>query len=328
MYPNDANDSESLINKARIARQYAREKIGRNSYAFYAKDMNDQSYGQMMIESHLRRAFEKDEFMLHFQPKLDLGSGAVMAMEALIRWNNDELGMVPPDTFIPLAERAGLIDDIGDWVLNQACQQARTWIEAGIAPRCMAVNLSAMQLRHGDISKQILGAIAKADLQTHHLELEITETALMQDVDASARALRNLHAQGLHLAVDDFGTGYSSLSYLKRFSIDALKIDRSFVKDILTSGDDRTVVSAIIAMAHRLGIRVVAEGVETQQQLECLNALQCDQVQGYLLGRPMPADEATEWLRAAHERGTLPGTSHTSRLPIVTEDAEIAALID
>jgi len=319
-YPSDANDSETLIANARIARQHARDKLGRNTYAFYSSDMNDHSMGQMMLETQLRRAIENNEFLLHYQPKLDVSSGDIVSMEALIRWNHPEMGMVPPDKFIPLAEQTGLINGIGQWVLNEACQQARRWMDAGIGPRCMAVNLSAVELRRGDIGKQILATIADAGLRTHHMELEITETALMQDVDASAEALRELHSRGLHLSVDDFGTGYSSLSYLKRFSVDTLKIDRSFIRDVVTNSDDRTVVSAIVAMAHRMGIRVVAEGVETEAQLAYLSTLQCDQIQGYLIARPMPADEAGEWLSAARERGPFPGTSHTSRLPVLSGD--------
>ncbi|MFW2403266.1 MAG: diguanylate cyclase domain-containing protein [Gammaproteobacteria bacterium] len=320
VYPNDSNDSETLISNARIARQHARDKLGRNTYAFYSSDMNDRSMGQMKLESHLRKALENDEFMLHYQPKLDVSSGDVVSMEALIRWNHPEMGMVPPDVFIPLAEQTGLIYGIGQWVLAEACQQARRWMDAGIGPRCMAVNLSAVQLRKADIGKQILTTIADAGLRSHHVELEITETALMQDIDASADALRELHSRGLHLSVDDFGTGYSSLSYLKRFSVDTLKIDRSFIRDIAASPDDRTVVSAIIAMAHRMGIRVVAEGVETEAQLAYLTTLNCDQIQGYMIARPMPAEDAGEWLSAARNKGQTPGTSHTSRLPVLSED--------
>lgn len=327
VYPSDANDSETLIGNARIARQHARERLGRNTYAFYASDMNDHAMGQMMLEAQLRKAIKNDDFILHYQPKLDAGSGEVVAMEALLRWIHPEMGMVPPDAFIPLAEQTGLINEIGQWVLSTACEQQRHWLDAGIAPRSVAVNLSAVQLRTDDICKQILTTISDAGLESHHVELEITETALMQDVDASAEALRELHSRGLHLAVDDFGTGYSSLSYLKRFSVDTLKIDRSFVRDITKNADDRTVVSAIVAMAHRLGIRVVAEGVEKEAQLAYLTTLECDQLQGYLIARPMPVDEAGDWLTGARQRGPIPGTSDTSRLPVLRED-ESPALAD
>jgi EAL domain-containing protein (putative c-di-GMP-specific phosphodiesterase class I) len=289
--------------------------------------MNDQSMGQMKLEAQLRHAIQNDEFLLHYQPKLDINSGDVVSMEALIRWNHPEMGMVPPDSFIPLAEQTGLINSIGQWVLKEACQQARRWMEAGVGPRCMAVNLSAIQLRRPDIGKQILATIADAGLSTHHVELEITETALMQDVEASASALRELHSRGLHLSVDDFGTGYSSLSYLKRFSVDTLKIDRSFIQDLVINPDDRTVVSAIIAMAHLMGIRVVAEGVENEAQMAYLSTLNCDQVQGYMIARPMAASDATEWLRLAREKGPMPGTSHTSRLPVLSK-ADLASMAD
>ncbi|MBT8443892.1 MAG: diguanylate cyclase [Gammaproteobacteria bacterium] len=320
VFPGDANDSETLIGNARIARQHARDKLGRNSYAFYASDMNDHSMGQMKLEADLRRAIENNEFILHYQPKLDVSSGEVVSMEALVRWHHPEMGMVPPDSFIPLAEQTGLINPIGQWVLKEACEQTRRWMEAGIGPRCVAVNLSAVQLRTANVTRRILSTIANAGLRTHHIELEITETALMQDIEASSNSLRELHSRGLHLAVDDFGTGYSSLSYLKRFSVDTLKIDRSFVRDIVTNPDDRTVVSAIIAMAHRLGIRVVAEGVETEAQLGYLSTLNCDQVQGYFIARPMAAKDAGDWLRAVHAKGPIPGTSDTSRLPVLSEE--------
>ncbi|MGI9343730.1 MAG: EAL domain-containing protein [Gammaproteobacteria bacterium] len=322
VYPNDANDSETLIGNARIARQHARERLGRNAYAYYSSDMNDHAISQMMLEAQLRQAIENDDFVLHYQPKLDAGNGEVVAMEALLRWIHPEMGMVPPDAFIPLAEQTGLINDIGEWVLKTACKQQKSWIDAGISPRSVAINLSAVQLRNDDICKQVLSTISAVGLEPHHIELEITETALMQDVDASAKALRELQSRGIHLAVDDFGTGYSSLSYLKRFSVDTLKIDRSFIRDINKNPDDRTVVSAIIAMAHRLGIRVVAEGVEKEAQLAYLATLECDQMQGYLIARPMPVDEAGEWLAAARQRGPLSGTSDTGRLPVLRDEGE------
>lgn len=307
VYPEDGVEAESLIGNARIARQHAREELGRNTYVFYSKDMNDRSYRQMILEAQMRHAIEYGEFVLYYQPKLDLRTGEVVSMEALIRWQNPELGMVPPDAFIPVAERTGLITSIGDWVLRAACSQVTAWSDAGISAPLMSVNLSAVELRKANITDQILGTIEQAGLQPHQLELEITETALMQDVDASAALLKKLHGRGLHIAVDDFGTGYSSLSYLKRFSVDTLKIDRSFVRELAVNADDGTVVAAIIAMAHRMGIRVVAEGVETEAQLGYLRSLQCDEVQGYLFAKPMPADEAEAWLRAASQQSPMPG---------------------
>jgi diguanylate cyclase (GGDEF)-like protein/PAS domain S-box-containing protein len=307
VYPEDGRDADTLIGNARIARQHAREELGRNTYVFYSNDMNDRSYRQMMLESQLRHAIEYGEFLLYYQPKLDLRTGEVMAMEALIRWQNPEVGMVPPDSFIPIAERTGLITSIGEWVLRAACRQAVAWSEAGLAPPRISVNLSAVQLRSPAITEEILTTIAQAGIEPHQVELEITETALMHDVDASAVLLKELHSRGLHIAVDDFGTGYSSLSYLKRFSVDTLKIDRSFVRELAVSADDGTVVAAIIAMAHRMGIRVVAEGVETEAQLRYLSSLQCDEVQGYLFARPMPADEAEAWLRSTRQQKPIPG---------------------
>lgn len=305
--PGDGDDADTLIGNARIARQHAREELGCNTYVFYSDDMNDRSYRQMMLESQMRQAIEYGEFLLHYQPVLDLKTGEVIAMEALIRWQNPELGMVPPDSFIPIAERTGLIKPIGDWVLRTACRQAVAWAEAGIAPGRISVNLSAVQLKMSDITQEILATLSDAGLESHHLQLEITETALMNDIEASATVLKNLHAQGVHIAMDDFGTGYSSLSYLKRFRLDTLKIDRSFIRELAMNGEDVAVVAAIVAMAHRLGMRVVAEGVETEAQLSYLQNLECDEVQGYLFATPMPADEAGAWLQSAKEKTSVHG---------------------
>ena len=215
--------------------------------------------------------------------------------------------MVPPDSFIPIAERTGLIKPIGDWVLRTACRQAVAWAEAGIAPGRISVNLSAVQLKMSDITGEILATLSDAGLESHRLQLEITETALMNDIEASATVLKNLHAQGVHIAMDDFGTGYSSLSYLKRFRLDTLKIDRSFIRELAMNGEDVAVVAAIVAMAHRLGMRVVAEGVETEAQLSYLQNLECDEVQGYLFATPMPADEAGAWLQSAQDKTSVHG---------------------
>ncbi len=326
LYPNDANSSEVLISNARVARQHTRDRQGENTYTYYSSNMHANAMEQMMLEAQLRQALKNNEFVLHYQPKLDVNSGDVVSMEALIRWDHPDMGIISPGKFIPLAEQTGLINSIGQWVLHEACQQARRWINEDIAPQSIAVNLSAVQLRAADIGEQIVATIAEAGLSNHHIELEITETALMQDVELSSQALRVLHQRGLVLSVDDFGTGYSSLSYLKRFSVDSLKIDRSFIRDVANSADDRTVVSAIVAMAHHMGIRVVAEGVETADQLRSLTELNCDQIQGYLIARPMPAEDASDWLRAARNRGPIPGTSDTSRLPVLS-DRELASMM-
>jgi len=307
VYPEDGTDAETLIGNARIARQHAREELGRNTYAYYRSDMNERSVRQLKLESQIRNAIEQDEFQLHYQPKLSLQTGDVVGVEALIRWQHAELGSVSPDTFIPVAERTGLIEPIGKWVLSTACQQILAWSEAKIMPPLMAINLSPVELRSESIAEDILKTIADAGIEPHQLELEITETALMKDVDHSAELLRILRGRGIHISVDDFGTGYSSLSYLKRFSIDTLKIDRSFIRELSINPDDIAVVAAIIAMSHRLGVRVIAEGVETEAQLACLRSLRCDNVQGYLFAKPMPADEAEAWLRSAQQQNPLPG---------------------
>ncbi|MDJ0927011.1 MAG: diguanylate cyclase [Gammaproteobacteria bacterium] len=305
VHPSDGDDAETLIGNARIARQHARQKLGNDAYVFYSENMNDQSYRQLMLESQMRRAIELNEFVLYYQPILSNQTGDVVAMEALIRWENPELGLVPPDLFIPIAERTGLIKPMGDWALRAACNQMVAWSEAGIAPRRVAVNISALQLRMPDFTDKVLTALTAAGLKPHQLELEITETALMQDIELSSSALDKLHGQGIHIAMDDFGTGYSSLSYLKRFKLDTLKIDRSFVRELALSGEDVAVVAAIVAMSHRLGIEVVAEGVETEAQLAYLQSLECDEVQGYLFSQPMPVHEADKWLATAQEQNPL-----------------------
>jgi len=299
IYPHNTQNMEGLLSTADGAMYYAK-KLGKNNYQFFTPEMNSSAQKYIKLEKHLRRALEQDEFVLHYQPQVDVKTGAVTGMEALIRWMSPELGMVSPADFIPLAEDTGLIVPIGAWVLKTACSQAKVWQQTGFPIR-VAVNLSSRQfhqVQHQQQSRHplldaVLNALDEADLAPELLELEITEGILMQQLDATMDILNTLKNIGVRLSIDDFGTGYSSLSYLKRFPIDTLKIDKSFVNDITTDSSDKAIVAAITAMAQRLKLEVVAEGVETLAQLEFLRELQCNFVQGYYFDKPLPADKVT-----------------------------------
>jgi EAL domain-containing protein (putative c-di-GMP-specific phosphodiesterase class I) len=249
-----------------------------------------------MLETSLRRALEREEFILHFQPILDLRRDRVTGVEALIRWQHPDLGMVSPVRFISLAEETGLILPIGQWVLEEACRQLKGMHSQGFEELHVAVNLSPKQFRQRDLSRSISRVLDQAGVHPSLLELEVTESSVMEKGEAAIRALHDLKAMGVRLSIDDFGTGYSSLSYLKRFPIDALKVDKSFVHDITSDQDDAAITSAIIAMGHSLRLTIIAEGVETEEQLAFLRERECDKVQGYLFGRPMPAGELVELL--------------------------------
>lgn len=296
IYPHNANNMEGLLSNADGAMYYAK-KLGKNNYQFFTPEMNSSAQKYMKLEKHLRRALEQNEFMLHYQPQVDVKTGMIIGMEALIRWMSPELGLVNPADFIPLAEDTGLIVPIGAWVLKTACLQARFWLENGFPIR-VAVNLSSRQFHQVQNQQQsqhplldaVLNALDAADLPPELLELEITEGILMQQLDTTMDILNTLKNIGVRLSIDDFGTGYSSLSYLKRFPIDTLKIDKSFVNDITTDPSDKAIVAAITVMAQQLKLEVVAEGVETKEQLDFLRELQCDFVQGYYFSKPLPAD--------------------------------------
>ena len=239
----------------------------------------------------LRHALKREEFLLHYQPRVDLHSGEITGMEALVRWQHPEQGLVLPGRFIPVAEDSGLIVPLGAWVLHTACAQNKAWQVAGLKPVCVAVNLSARQFRQQDLVEVVTRTLQETGLDAAYLELELTESMVMQNVEATIATLTRLKAIGVKFSIDDFGTGYSSLSYLKRFPIDFLKIDQSFVRDISTDPDDAAIVKAIISMAHDLGLRVIAEGVETQEQKSFLQQGHCDEMQGYLFSRPVPAEK-------------------------------------
>ncbi|WP_205231454.1 EAL domain-containing protein [Azospira oryzae] len=295
LFPHDARDFQSLLKNADTAMYQAKES-GRNAYQFFTAEMNVLAFERLVLENALRQAVERQEFVLHYQPQVDMGSGRVIGAEALVRWLHPELGMVPPARFIPVAEDSGLIGAIGDWVLYEACRQNRAWQEAGLPPIPVAVNLSAVQLRQSELHESVAELLRRTGLESRYLELELTERTVMEDAEATVRCLRRLDEMGVMLSIDDFGTGYSSLSYLKRFPIDKLKIDQSFVRDIVADADDQAIAVAIISMGHSLRLRVIAEGVETAEQLEILHRHGCDEAQGFHFGRPMPADEFAAYL--------------------------------
>ena len=298
MYPNDGDNVEDLLKNADAAMYQAKE-AGRNSVRFYSGTMTVQSLHRLELESELRRAVDEDGFELHYQPKLDLASGRLAGVEALLRWKRED-GYVPPDKFIPLAEETGLIMPLSDWVLRTACRQAHDWqIRFDNAPR-IAINVSSQQFFQSDLRKNVMQTLFETGTKPSLLQLELTESILMRDVRETIDTLEYLKNTGVTLAIDDFGTGYSSLSYLKRFPLDALKIDRSFVKDLDANNDDAAICAAIIAMAHQLSLVVIAEGVETAEQVEFLHSQGCDQVQGFLFAKPMPAKQLEEeFLQAA-----------------------------
>lgn len=286
IYPDDGLDPETLIKTADTAMYQAKEN-GRNNYKFFEEEMNIRAVERQSIEEDLRVALERQEFVLQYQPKIDLHTGAITGAEALIRWLHPQRGLVPPLMFVPIAEDSGLILPIGMWVRREACQQARAWQDAGLPPLAVAVNISVVEFRDQNFLESIRAILKETRLEPCRLELELTESVLMQHVDVSTSLLQQLKAMGVQLAVDDFGTGYSSLSYLRRFPIDALKIDRSFVREITSNPDDATIVSAVISMGRSLNQRVIAEGVETRAQCAFLQNQQCDQGQGYYFSRPV-----------------------------------------
>lgn len=295
IYPIDDTNAGNLFVNADSAMYEAKES-GRNCYRFYTADMNIDLAEKMELETRLRRAIEKEEFVLYYQPKFCVHSNEPIGAEALIRWKDPDKGMISPAVFIPLAEETGYIAQITDWVLQEACKQNSLWQREGYKPIRMAVNLSPIQFTQEDIAKRIFNQIICSDLAPKYVELEITEGALVEDVEKSTEILNELKQWGIHISIDDFGTGYSSLSYLKKIPLDTLKIDQSFVRDLMEDSDDAAIVSAIIAMAKSLRLNVIAEGVETLEQLNYLTAKGCNEVQGYYTGKPVPAGEFVQFL--------------------------------
>jgi diguanylate cyclase (GGDEF)-like protein/PAS domain S-box-containing protein len=307
-YPDDGMEVEPLIQHADFAMYHAKE-TGRNNYQFFKPDMNAQALERRSVEDDLRRAMAGGEFELHYQPKVNLMSASIAGVEALVRWRHPLRGLVHPLHFISIAEESGLIIPIGRWVLREACRQARAWQDAGLSPISVAVNISAAELRAKDFVANVQAVLAETGLAPHHLELELTETFLLLDAKSTATVLQALKGLGVRLALDDFGTGYSSLTHLRRFPIDTLKIDQSFVRDLATDSDDASIVSAVISMGTSLHMLVVAEGIETQQQLAFLQDHACPEGQGYYFSLPVAAAELGQLLQ---RDGTPPRTTEVT----------------
>ncbi len=288
LYPDDGKEFDMLLRNADTALYQAKDS-GRDTYRFFSEKMNIDAQEQLQLQGQLRNAVKNQEFILHYQPQIDIASGRLIGAEALVRWQHPELGLIPPGKFIPLAERSGLVIPMGDWVLNEACRQAQVWRDKGHA-MVMAVNLSALQFKRGNLLETVAHALKRSGLPAEMLELELTESILLQDIDVAIKTLRSLKDMGVKLSIDDFGTGYSSLSYLKRLAVDKLKIDQSFVRDLTEDGDSAAIVRAIIQLGHTLQLTVIAEGVETDAQLAFLRNYGCDEVQGYLYSQPVPAE--------------------------------------
>jgi len=290
LYPSDGSDFDTLLKHADAALYHAKDN-GRETYHFFAATMNVDALARMQLHSNLRKAVKNQEFLLHYQPQIDIATGAIVGAEALVRWQRPDEGLIAPGRFIPLAEESGLIVQIGEWVLNEACRQAKAWMDEGMASLVVAVNLSAQQFRRGDIVETVARALDRSGLPPANLELELTESILLQETGEVVETLHKLKKLGVHLSIDDFGTGYSSLSYLKRLAVDKLKIDQSFVRDLAHDADDAAIVKAVIQLGQALQLRVIAEGVETPEQLAFLREYGCHEAQGYLITRPLPAAE-------------------------------------
>jgi diguanylate cyclase (GGDEF)-like protein len=296
VYPDDGLDAATLIKNADTAMYQAKEN-GRHGYQFFTPALNVRAIERQIIEEGLRRALERHEFSLRYQPKINLKTGAITGVEALILWTHPIRGLVAPAEFIPVAEDCGLILPIGAWVLREACGQARAWVDAGLSATPMAVNVSAIQFRDENFLENLFAILSETGLDPRFLELELTESLLMKHAESAASILQTLRRRGVQVAIDDFGTGYSSLGYLRKFPLDALKIDQSFVRQISTAGEDTAIVTAVIAMARSLKLRVVAEGVETSEEAAFLRDHQCDEAQGYYFSRPVPPEELAKLLR-------------------------------
>jgi diguanylate cyclase (GGDEF)-like protein len=305
LFPTDGTNADTLLQHADAAMYHAK-KNGRNTYQLFAPAMSAFAKERLELENGLRRALTQHEFVLHYQPKVDVHGGGVDSAEALIRWQHPTRGLTAPLDFIPLAEESGLIVPIGEWVLREACRQACAWQAAGLRPMRVAVNLSAQQFRQKNLVEVVRSALSAARLEARYLELELTESAVMHDAEQSIEVLRQLSALGVRISVDDFGTGYSSLSYLRRLPLDKLKIDRAFIRDVVTNREDAAIVRAIVALAHNLHLKVIAEGVETPDQLAFLRELGCDQYQGFHYSVPVPNNVLVEMLRERQTRAPAP----------------------
>jgi len=314
LYPHDGADIEDLLIKADMAMYRAKEQ-GRDGYAFYGESLAIRSLGRLELENELRRAFEAGEFELHYQPKIDLVSGSVVGVEALLRWHHFSRGWIAPDKFIPIAEETGMIVLMGAWVIEQACKILKAWEAIGLSHLSVAVNVSVRQFAKPDFVDSVLRTLKNHAVGPNRIELEITESLLMRNVAETTGNLKRLAAAGVGVSIDDFGTGYSSLGYLKQFTVHSLKIDRSFVKDLTISSDDSAICSAIIALARELRLKVIAEGVETVEQLNFLRLQRCDQVQGYLFSKPLPAEQLESWIKERSARQSIQTQNRTQLDP-------------
>ena len=297
LYPQDGKDIDTLLKNADTA-MYKAKDLGRNTFQFYSSEMNMATLERPMMESNLRHALTASEFELHYQPLVSLANGEIVGVEALIRWRHPDLGVIMPDRFISVAEDTGMINPIGDWVLFEACRQAQAWIDEGLALQTMAVNVAPVQFRQAGFVEMVAGALGTTGLAAERLELELTERTVMHDAEFTLGTLSALNRMGVSLSLDDFGTGYSSLAYLKRFPVGKLKIDRSFIMDLERDADDRAIASTIVSMGRNLRLTVLAEGVETAEQLTLLRSMGCGMVQGYYFSRPVDALRMTELLRS------------------------------
>ena len=317
MFPTDDSDLDGLIRHTDMA-MYRSKAMGRGVYSFYSHELSAEVAARLTLENDLRRALERHEFALYYQPKYHLATGAITGVEALIRWHSPARGLVAPDRFIGVLEESGLILPVGAWAIRTACAELAAWDRAGAPRLTLAVNLSARQFRQPFLARFIADALSDAGISPHRLELELTESLLLEDSDGNRSVLAALAGMGVRVAIDDFGTGHSSLSYLKRFDIDTLKIDRSFVSELPHDAEDGAIATAIVAMGHSLHMKVVAEGVETLEQAEFLHGLGCDEIQGYLISRPLPAAQLTSWLAERSSRDGVGNAPPTGPMTLFT----------
>jgi predicted signal transduction protein with EAL and GGDEF domain len=296
-YPGDGTDADTLLANADAA-MYRAKEMGRDNFQFYSPELNTKVHEKFLLQEELRNAVGRCEFVLLYQPQVDLRTGRIFAVEALIRWKHPTLGVLSPIKFIPMAEETGSIVPIGDWVLHEACRQNKAWQDAGLPPMTVCVNVSARQFREKSLISHVVGALKDSGLDAKYLELELTESLIMQDVEQAVATMKELQGLGVQLSIDDFGTGYSSLSALKHFPVVRLKIDKTFIDGLPADENDKAVASAVISLGQKLNLRVNAEGVETDDQLAFLRDNNCDEMQGYHFSRPIPAQEIEELLKA------------------------------
>jgi diguanylate cyclase (GGDEF)-like protein len=304
LYPQHGDTPEKLMDQADLA-LYQAKKNGRCCFAYFSEELTTSVHERIALEYRLRKAIEQQELRVFYQPQVDIASGKIIGAEALVRWQDPQHGLIPPIRFIPLAEETGLIIAIGEWVMHETCRQGKVWLDAGLPPLTLAVNVSPHQFRYSNIAELVTTVLAATRFPAQYLELELTESGLMEQQDDTIALLNALRSQGIHLAIDDFGTGYSSLAYLKRFPVDVLKIDKSFIDDIPHDQNDTEIAATIIAMGHILGFKVLAEGVETAEQLAFLQAKGCDIYQGYFKSKPLPAENFAQLLFEQARQGRL-----------------------